>query len=114
MKRIQTYADIEMLEQEEKLPVFYIDEIKRQLLGIYEAEGENESLTTYSLPNYACIYHLNKSDDKQWLFEKIQQFEFVEVEKGYYRIGIMEDHQMSLVYFLKGTFSEKIETWLAN
>lgn len=114
MKRIQTYADIEELKHMENLPAFYIEEIKQQFVRMFEAEEEGQTLQTFSLPTYACIYHLNEDDDIHWLFDLIWQIEFIEVEKEYFRIGIMQDHQMNIVYFLKGTFSEKIESWLAN
>ena len=113
MKRIQTYADIKALK-EGNLPSFYTKEIEQLFLGMFKADGEGESLYTFSLPTHACIYHLNQSDDKHWLFGLMQQVEFIEVEEKYFQIGIMEDHQMNIVYFLKGTFSEQIETWLAN
>ncbi|RDW21368.1 hypothetical protein CWR48_02890 [Oceanobacillus arenosus] len=114
MRRIQTFADIKALKQTENLPALYIEEIKQQFVGMFEAEGEGKTLDTFSLPTHACLYHLNESDDKHWLFGLIEQVEFIEVEKEYYRIGIMQDHQMNIVYFLKGTFTEIIETWLAN
>lgn len=113
MKRIQTFGDIEALKQE-NLPSSYIKEIKQQFQSMFKADGEGESLHTFSLPIHACIYHLNESNDIEWLLDLMEQVEFIEVEKEYFRIGLMEDHQMNILYFLIGTFSEEMERWLAN
>lgn len=52
----------------------------------------------------------------QMLIDNIDALEYVDVEKvdgrKYYRIGLMHDHQMSIIYLLEGTLPQKTERWL--
>lgn len=118
MKRIQTMADVHALKAEEHLPSFYVEEIKNQFLTWYEAENEGESVDNFSLLNHSCIYHFDEEKDMQFIIDCIANVEYVEVEniegQKYFRIGLMQDHQMSIIYFLEGTLPRRIEMWLAN
>lgn len=52
------------------------------------------------------------------LIDRLNALEFVDVEKEdgqkYFRIGLMQDHQMSIIYFLEGTLPRKTERWLES
>lgn len=50
MKIIRTLADVQSLNNDEHLPSFYVEEIRKQFLGTYEAVAESESIDDFSLP----------------------------------------------------------------
>lgn len=116
MIKIQTMADVHALVVDEHLPSFYIEEIKNQFVIWYEAENDGEALHDFSLPAHSCIYHFDRKEDMQMLIEDLNAMEYVDVEEidgqKYFRIGLMQDHQMSIIYFLKGTLPRKTEQWL--
>jgi len=118
MIKIQTMADIQALQQNKKLPSFYVEEIKYQFSMWYEAEHDGESLHEFYLPPYSCIYHFDKTDDINVFTELLNKIEYVDVEKvngrKYFRIGFMEDNEMSVVYLLEKTLPEKIEQLLES
>src|SRR5699024_2411385 len=118
MIKIQMMADVHALEADEHLTSFYVEEVKNQFLIWYEAENEGESLDEFSLQPYSCIYHFDKEEDMQMLIDYMNALEFVDVEradgKKYFRIGLMQDHQMSIIYFLEGTLPRKTEHWLES
>lgn|SRR5690625_5102891 len=118
MKVIRTLADIHSLKDEERLPNFYVKEIYHQFLGSYEAVGNNEEIEDFSLPLHACIYHFNDVNDWRMLQDLLENIEYVDTEvvddMKYFRIGIMQDHEISVIYFLKGTLPYKIEKWLES
>ncbi|MBS4207118.1 hypothetical protein [Bacillus sp. FJAT-50079] len=118
MKRIQRMKDVHVLKTRKHLPSFYVEEIENQFLMWYEAENEGESLKEFSLLNHSCIYHFDKEEDMQMLVDYIGDVEYVEVEnvagKKYFRIGLMQDHHISIIYFLEGTLPRKTERWLTN
>lgn len=118
MKLIRTMADVHALKAEEHLPSFYIEEIKNQFLMWYEAENEGESVDDFSLLHDSCIYHFDEEEDMHLIMDCIADVEYVEVEniegKNYFRIGLMQDHQLTIIYFLEGTLPRRIEVWLAN
>ena len=118
MKVIRTKADVLALKADEHLPSFYVDEIYQQFIGSYEAENEGEEIEVFSLPVHACIYHFNDKKDWQVLKKLMPHIEYVDTEIvdgcKYYRIGIMQDHQMSIIYLLEGTLPQKAEQWLGN
>ena len=118
MKVIQTRADVQSLENDEHLPSFYVEEINNQFLWSYEAENDGEEIDAFTLPPQACIYHFNHENDRQMLEKLVNNIEYVDTEvvdgTKYFRIGIMQDHQMSVIYFLEGTLPYKTEKWLEN
>lgn len=118
MKRIQTMADVHALIADEQLPSFYVREIKDQFIMWHEAESEGESIDSFCLSNHSCIYHLDKEEDMHLIIDNFIDVEYVETEKiekqMYFRIGLMQDHQMSIIYFLAGTLPRRVELWLAN
>lgn len=118
MKVIRTKADVLALKADEHLPSFYVDEIYQQFIGSYEAENEGESLGEFSLSPHACIYHFDKEKDMKMLVDNVGALEYVDVDKvegiKYFRIGLMQDHQMSIIFLLEGTLPRKTEQWLEN
>jgi hypothetical protein len=118
MKIIQTIADIEELKARSTIPFIYLKEIEAQFLEWYEAEGEDDELVKFRLPFPSCIYHLEDQEDASFIADHILEIEYIEKEEteecGYFRIGLMKGHQMSLVYFLEGTLGERFEQWLQN
>lgn len=118
MKVIQTLADVQALERDEHLPSFYMEEIKNQFCLWYEAENEGEEIEDFSLPSWACIYHFNDVEDARMLESYVDDIEYVETERmdgmKYFRIGIMQDHQLSVIYFLEGTLPYRTEKWLEH
>lgn len=118
MKIIRTKADVLALKADEHLPSFYVEEIYQQFFGFYMAENEEESLDEFSLPPHACIYHFDKEEDMQMLVDNVGALEYVDVDKvegkRYFRIGLMQDHQMSIIFLLDGTLPQKAEQWLEN
>lgn len=48
----------------------------------------------------------------------VNDIEYVDIERmggvKYFRIGIMQDHQMSIIYFLEGTLPYRTEKWLEH
>jgi len=118
MKIIQTLADVQSLKNDECLPSFYVEEIYHQFLGSYEAMAEDEAIEEFVLPLQACIYHFNHLNDREMLEELANHIEYVDTEVverlKYFRIGIMQDHEMSVIYFLEGTLPNKTEKWLEN
>lgn len=118
MKVIQTLADVHSLKDDGRLPSFYVNEIYLQFIGSYEAENEGESLDEFSLLPHSCIYHFDKEEDMQMLVDNVGALEYVDVDKiegkKYFRIGLMQDHQMSIFFLLEGTLPRKTEQWLEN
>lgn len=116
MKKIQTIADIEELKARNTLPLAYIQVIEMQFVEWYEAEGEGKPYATFQLPNHTCIYHLEDETDTGIIMDQIINVEFVDIEEGEgwkcFRVGLMQDHQMIIIYFLEGTLPRKIEKWL--
>ncbi|UGB30587.1 hypothetical protein [Metabacillus sp. B2-18] len=116
MKMIQTIADIKELKAMNSIPLGYLKVIENELINWFEAEGECELLTSFRLPSYSCIYHLEDDKDGNFIEDQIINIEFIEKEVtsdcSYYRIGMMNDHQMSLFFFVEGTLSFKNEQWL--
>src|SRR5690625_1869975 len=98
MKRIQTMLDIEELKSRGNLPSGYVSIIEAQFIEWFEADGEDEPLDTFELPNHACIYHLEDETDMELIMDQIVDVEFVETEEvegsEYFRVGLMQDHQM--------------------
>lgn len=111
-------ADIQALQQNKKLPSFYVEEIKYQFSMWYEAENDGESLYEFCLPPHSCIYHVDEVEDINRFIELLKKKEYVDVEKidgqKYFRIGFMDDHEMSIVYLLEKTLPEKIEKLLES
>lgn len=118
MKIIQSIADIEKLKERSALPTKYIKIIEDQFLEWYESENEGEPLVSFRLPNHTCMYHLENENDGEFIYKQLIHLEFVDVEENeevkYLRMGIMDDHQMHLVYVLEGTLEPSFEEWLKN
>lgn len=118
MKVIQSWADVQSLTEDEHLPSFYVEEIEKQFLLWYESENNGESIQDFFLPRESCIYHFNHVKDIEVLQKYVNNIEYIEAktikDEKYFRIGIMEDHQMSLIYFVEGTLPYKTEKWLEN
>ncbi len=118
MIKIQTLYDVQALEHEDHLPAFYIEEIKSQFLRWHESENGGEKIQDFSLPSHACIYHFNHANDWRILQSYVNDIEYVDTERmdglKYFRIGIMQDHQMSIIYFLENTLPYQTEKWLEN
>lgn len=116
MKIIQTMADVLALKADERLPSFYVGEVEHQFLMWYIDQNEGESFDEFILSSHSCIYHFDKEEDMQMLIDNIDALEYVDIEKvdgkKYYRIGLMHDHQMSIIYLLEGTLPQKTERWL--
>lgn len=116
MRIIQTLADVQALANDEHLPTFYIEEIKSQFLLWYESENDGEKVHEFTLPPHTAIYHLNQREDAKMIEEHVGDIEFTDIgrmgEMKYFRIGIMCDHQMSVIYVLKGTLPYETESWL--
>lgn len=116
MKIIRTIADIAELIEKGNIPLSYLSDLKSEFLILYESEGTGESLESFKLSNQACMYHLENEEDTRFLQERILEIEFVDKEKTnectYFRVGLMNDHQINLVYFLGGTLENKFEAWL--
>lgn len=115
---IRTMADVQSLKDDGRLPSFYIEEIYNQFLGTYEAVAESEDIDDFSLAPYACIYHFNEESDLEMLVKLTKNIEYVDTEvidgTKFFRIGIMQDHEMSVIYFLENTLPYKTENWLEN
>jgi hypothetical protein len=116
LKIIQTLSDIEELKARGNVNLNYLRVIEEEFINWFKAEGNAESLTSFRLPNEACIYHLEEKEDASFISSQMLSIEYIEKETSedcvYYRIGIMNDHQMSLLYFLEGTFGLSFEQWL--
>src|SRR5699024_1762414 len=115
---IQTMADVQSLKDDEHLPSFYIEEIRNQFLGTYEAVAESEKIDNFSLAPNACIYHFNKERDLEMLVKFTVNIEYVDIEivdgTKFFHIGIMQDHEMSIIYFSENTLPYQTEKWLEN
>ncbi|WP_433744952.1 hypothetical protein [Falsibacillus pallidus] len=116
MKIIQCLADLEELKSRSTIPISYLRVIETQFLEWFEAEGADESFVSFRLPRESCIYHLENQQDSGFIVNQLLQVEFVEYETAddhrYFRMGLMNEHEMSIVFFLEGTINEKLEEWL--
>ena len=105
MKVIQTLADVQSLKNDEHLYSFYFEEIYNQFLWTYESVAEGET-----------IDHFDDENDLQMLVKFAESIEYVDTEVvggiKYFRIGIMQDHEMSVIYFLEGTLPDATEKGL--
>src|SRR5699024_1488067 len=97
----------------EHLPSFYVEEIYNQFLWSYKAVAEREAIDDFSLEPYACIYHFDDEEALKVLEIFTQSIEYVDTEViedlKYFRISIMQDHVMSVLYFVEGTLPYKTE-----
>jgi|SRR5699024_8540254 len=118
MRVIRTLADVQSLKDDERLPSFYFEEIYNQFLWTYESVAEGEAIDDFSLAPHTCIYHFDEEDDLQMLEKFAESIEYVDTQviEGlkYFRIGIMQDHEISVIYFLEGILPYKTEKWLDN
>ncbi|WDH82265.1 hypothetical protein [Paenibacillus urinalis] len=118
MKMIQSIYDIEELEAGGNIPLSYISVVRTQFEEWYESDHTDECLTEFRLPAESCIHHLEEEKDAKFILDQLIHVEYVETEEvqdcRYFRIGIMTDHQMNLVFFIEGTLSSRIEQWLQN
>ncbi len=118
MKVIRTMADVQSLKDDGHLPSFYIEEIYNQFLGTYEAVAVSEKIDDFSLDPNACIYHFDRESDLEMLVRLTGNIEYVDVEiidgTKFFRIGIMQDHEMSIICFLENTLPYRTEKWLEN
>lgn len=116
MITIRTIADLERLKEMGGIPLEYLSIIESEFLDWFEAEGTGESLDMFEIPHHACMFHLEDNNDTAFLSNQIINIEYVEKEEfkdcHYFRIGLMNDHQMNLVYFLEGTLDKGFEEWL--
>lgn len=116
MKRIRKITDIEELKEMGSIPLDYVTVIESEFITWFEAEGVGDSLDEFEMPQYACMYHLDDKHDTTFLSIQKVNIEFVEKEElkgcAYFRIGIMNDHQMNLVYVLEGILDHDFEEWL--
>ncbi|PKG24282.1 hypothetical protein [Niallia nealsonii] len=116
MKIIKTLSDIEELKARGNIDFNYLKALEEEFINWFEAEGNGELLKSFRLPNWSCIYHLEEKDDANFIASQMLHLEYVEKESKdncmYFRIGIMNDHQMILLYFLEGTFDSHFEQWL--
>lgn len=115
---IRTMADVQSLKDDGHLPSFYIEEIYNQFLGTYEAVAESEKIDDFSLDPNACIYHFDRESDLEMLVRLTENIEYVDVEiidgTKFFRIGVMQDHEMSIICFLENTLPYRTEKWLEN
>ncbi|WP_108672461.1 hypothetical protein [Peribacillus acanthi] len=116
MKLIQHLSDIEELKARGSIPIEYLKQIETEFLNWYEAEGMRESLTEFRLPTESCMYHLEEKEDTRFITSQMLNIEYVEKEElndcTYFRIGLMNDHQMNILFFLEGTIDQQFEKWL--
>lgn len=107
MFKIQTTDDVNRLNLEDGLPASYVKEIDFYFKAWVEEINERR------LPSHACIYHFDKEDDGQMLMNHLHEIEYVDVETAsdgkHFRIGLMQDHQMSLIFVLSGVLLPGIE-----
>lgn len=115
---IQTLSDIEELKARNILPLSYLQVIEKEFHERYEAESTSETITAFRLPHESCIYHLEQEEDEDFLLRHLKDFEYVETERldgfMYFRIGVMNGHEMNLIYFLEDTLNSELEQWLSN
>ncbi|MFD2679255.1 hypothetical protein [Bacillus seohaeanensis] len=113
MKRIQTIADIEALKIQSNIAKSFLNVVELEFMNWFEAEGTEESLTSFRLPNHACIYYLEGERDTSFIANQSLFIEYVEKEVTddctYFRIGIMNDHEMSVIFFVEGMLDEQFE-----
>src|SRR5690625_6040892 len=99
MKVIQTLADVQSLKNDERLPSFYVEEISNQFLWTYEAVAEGEAIDNFLLAPQACLYHFSEASDWRKIEEMLRDIEYIDTEvvegKKYFRIGIMQEHEVS-------------------
>ena len=116
MQMIQALADIEALKVFSTLPLPYIGMIEEQFLDWYKMRNDGELVTAFRLSSESCLLHLEDESDTDILLNHLMKVEFVEYKAvedlRYYRIGLMNHHQMNLIYFLENTLDPKIEQWL--
>ncbi|MFD1734995.1 hypothetical protein ACFSCX_00315 [Bacillus salitolerans] len=116
MKMIQHISDIEELKARSSVPIEYIKEIESEFLSWYEAEETGETLIEFRLPTESCMYHLEGKEDAQFIVKQMLHVEYIEKEElvdcSYFRIGIMNDHQMNVLFFVEGTIDKRFEQWL--
>lgn len=113
MKIIQTLSDIEELKARGDVDLNYLKVIEEEFINWFESDGNGELLTSFRLPSESCIYHLEGKEDTSFISSQMLSIEYIEKESteecDYFRIGIMNDNQMSVIYFLKGTFDQYFE-----
>ncbi|MBE4907876.1 hypothetical protein IMZ08_07390 [Bacillus luteolus] len=118
MKVIKALSDIRELNEQKTLPQCYLNLIKSELISWLEAESDTDNPLVSSLTDYSCIYHLEGIEDTQFLSNMKSDIEFIEIEEinesTSFRIGLRRDHEMSIVYFLKGALDAKFEQWLCE
>lgn len=115
MKKIQTMSDLHELKQQEHVPKQYVDEIEFQFLA-WQKELNEDVLDEFGLPPEACMYHFDRGEDVKILLHHVHEIEYVEMEcienSTFFRVGLMQDHQMSLIFVLADYLPEDIKEWL--
>lgn len=115
MKEIQTIADLNALKQQEHIPNHYVEEIIQQFLA-WQRELSDEELESLQFPLQICMYHLDNQEDAEILLNLKHDIEYVNLEKiegtKFFRIGLMQEHQISLLFVLENILSKEIKKWL--
>jgi len=118
VKIIQSIADLEELKARGTIPLPYVKIIEKEFLDWYEAASACESIKSFRLEPQSCFYHLEDTGDTEFIRDQLIHIEFVEYEKvdqhRYFRLGLMHDNEMSLIFFLEGTIEPKLEGWLTR
>lgn len=118
MRIIQCLSDIEYLRAVNRLPMALIKEITQDLLGIYEAEDQDDIyLLNFRLPLMQALFVLEKDDDVVERFNDpfslVEYVEKVEIdETEYYRCGLRKGPYIQLYYSLVNSHNAETEKWL--
>src|SRR5699024_12526953 len=115
INKIKTTTDFNALKQQEHVPKSFSEEIEQPFLA-WNKEVNGEVLDEFSLPPEACMYHIERQDDVEILLNHVHEIEYVDVEEindtKFFRIGLMQDHQMSLIFVLADNLPQDIKEWL--
>lgn len=112
MKKIRTMFDMCELRISSKTPRPYIKVIEEEFLVWYKTEGRAETLASFVLSEQSCIKLLETKKDVEFLMNQLFNIEYVDKgikeEVQYYRIGIMNDHQMIVVFSLEEVLDKEV------
>lgn len=122
MRIIKTLSDIKEIKLTSSFPLPLISYVEEQWLGLFEEQREEQdTIHSFSLGSHGHIIIFEPGDNGYTSLGQLESLwvEYVdEIHLGsisLYRIGVLIDNDVMVLFFsIKDTFSDEIESWLAE
>jgi len=114
MKVIQTMNDIEYMKASSLFPTSLLTIVERDFLLFYEAEGNDEEVTEFQLPNHQALLIAENEEDVHEVTRNPLDIEYIEQEQQHFKIGKRNDQEIQFVYVPFYILGESLKESLQN